>query len=112
MRWTLLLVTQALIFALAGVAAFVLRFDFRVPSLALRQLACALSIWIVVKSLAFQFARLNRRGLRYVSIADVYRLLIANVAGSAVSCPLIVAMAPALRAARGGSPRGPAPGTR
>jgi FlaA1/EpsC-like NDP-sugar epimerase len=38
---------------------------------------------------------LNRRGLRYVSIADVYRLLIANVAGSAVSCPLIVALAPA-----------------
>ena len=92
MRWILLLAAQALIFAAAGFAAFMLRFDFRLPELALRQMALALPIWVVVKSVGFHFARLNRRGLRYVSIEDVYRLLIANLAGSAVSYPAILAL--------------------
>lgn len=94
MRWTLLLAAQALMFGLAGVLAFLLRFDFRVPPVAMRQLAVAVCIWVVVKSVAFQFAKLNRRGLRYVSIADVYRLLVANAVGSTVSLGLILAMAP------------------
>lgn len=82
-------------FALAGISAFILRFDVPLPYIAFRQLLYALSIWAVVKSIAFQFARLNHRGVRYVSILDVYRLVIANVAGSAASCILIVAFAPA-----------------
>lgn len=48
----------------------------------------------MVKSTAFQLARLNRRGLRYVSISDVYRLLLANLAGSAVSYLIILAVTP------------------
>jgi FlaA1/EpsC-like NDP-sugar epimerase len=94
MRWTLLLAAQALMFVLAGVAAFMLRFEFRLPPVAMRQMSEALLIWVAVKSITFQFAKLNRRGLRYVSISDVYRLLIANVAGSSVSCLLILMMAP------------------
>ena len=95
MRWATLFVAQALMFALAGISAFILRFDVPLPYIAFRQLLYALSIWAVVKSIAFQFARLNHRGVRYVSILDVYRLVIANVAGSAASCILIVAFAPA-----------------
>ncbi len=94
MRWTLLLAAQALMFGLAGIAAFMLRFDFHLPPAAVRQLIYALLIWVSVKSVAFQFAKLNRRGLRYVSLADVYRILIANLVGSLVSCGLILAIAP------------------
>lgn len=95
MRWTLLLATQSLIFAFAGVAAFVFRFDFPIPAVAFRQMIASVAIWVIVKGIAFQFANLNRRGLRYVSIADVYRLLIANVGGSALSFLLILLIAPA-----------------
>ena len=94
MRWTLLLAAQISMFAVAGVAAFMLRFDFRLPPLAVQQMWSALAIWIVVKSIAFQFAKLNRRGLRYVTIIDVYRLLIANLAGSALSSLIVMAVAP------------------
>lgn len=94
MRWTALLLAQGLMFGLSGIAAFMFRFDFSLPPIAIRQMICALSIWIVIKSLSFQVASLNRRGLRYVSIADVYRLLLANLLGSAVSCALILAIGP------------------
>jgi FlaA1/EpsC-like NDP-sugar epimerase len=95
MRWTLLLIAQAVMFGLAGVSAFMLRFDFHMPLLFARHMVYAIPVWIIVKSIAFQIANLNRRGLRYVSIGDVYRLLIANAGGSAVSCALILAIAPA-----------------
>ncbi len=94
MRWTLLLIAQALMFGLAGLTAFMLRFDFTLTASATRQMLWALAIWIIVKSTAFQIANLNRRGLRYVSILDVYRLLMANLVGSAASCALIVLLAP------------------
>lgn len=94
MRWTLVLVAQVLMFAFAGLAAFMLRFDFKIPPVQLRHLFFALSIWIVLKSAAFQFANLNRRGLRYVSISDAYRLIGANVAGSAFSCSIILLFGP------------------
>jgi FlaA1/EpsC-like NDP-sugar epimerase len=93
-RWIFLLLAQALMFTLAGLAAFLLRFDFRLAPIDIHHLASALLVWILVKSVVFQFANLNRRGLRYVSIADVYRLLIANVVGSAISCLLILLIAP------------------
>jgi FlaA1/EpsC-like NDP-sugar epimerase len=93
-RWIFLLLAQASMFTLAGLVAFLLRFDFRLPQVDAHYLACALPMWIIVKSIAFQFAKLNRRGLRYVSIDDVYRLVIANAAGSAVSCLLILIITP------------------
>jgi FlaA1/EpsC-like NDP-sugar epimerase len=85
MRWTLLLTAQALMFVFSGMTAFLLRFDFRLPPLAARQIIYAIIIWVAVKSITFQLAKLNRRGLRYVSIEDVYRLLTANIVGSIVS---------------------------
>lgn len=94
MRWILLVVAQTLMFGLAGLAAFMLRFDFNLPSIAMHQMTFALLIWIVVDNIAFQIAKLNRRGLRYVLITDVYRLLIANLAGSAASGMLIMLVVP------------------
>jgi FlaA1/EpsC-like NDP-sugar epimerase len=87
-------VAQVAIFVLSGAAAFRLRFDLNLPSAYFRQLAYALPIWIVIKCVAFQIANLNRRGLRYVTISDAYRLVFANCAGSAVSCALIISIAP------------------
>jgi FlaA1/EpsC-like NDP-sugar epimerase len=61
----------------------------------LRYLAYALPIWIVVKSAIFQASNLNRRGLRYVTIADVYTIVMANCAGALLSSAILLGIAPA-----------------
>jgi len=81
-------------FAMAGVLSFLLRFDLGLPHAYLRHLAFALPIWIVVKSVVFRFARLNRGWWRYVSTADLLRIVLGNVVGSALSCVLILGIAP------------------
>ena len=95
MRSAAVWATQVLIFALSGVTAFLLRFDLSLPLIYLHHLAYAVPIWIAMKSLAFHFANLDRRGYRYVSISDAYRLLYANIAGSIASCALIILVGPA-----------------
>jgi len=91
-HWALVWAAQVWIFAFSGEAAFLLRFDFHLPSAYFRSLTIALVVWIVVKSAAFHFTDLYRRGLRYVSISDVYRLIGANFAGSAISCVVILSI--------------------
>jgi FlaA1/EpsC-like NDP-sugar epimerase len=93
-RWIAMGIAQLCTFALSGVSAFVLRFDFSIPASAVPYLLSALPVWIVVKSIAFHFANLDRRGYRYVSISDAYRLLCANLAASIVSFPIIIALSP------------------
>jgi FlaA1/EpsC-like NDP-sugar epimerase len=85
---------QAWIFVFSGLAAFLLRLDFKMPAVYLHQMSYALPIWIVVKSIVFHIAKSDRRGLRYVSIADAYRLLMANFVGSALSCTVILLVSP------------------
>jgi FlaA1/EpsC-like NDP-sugar epimerase len=94
-RWILMGIAQVLTFATAGFAAFLLRFDFRVSASDLRYCAYAIPVWIVLKSVAFHFANMDRRGFRYVSIADAYRLLCANIAGSVASYILLLVIGPA-----------------
>ncbi len=94
-RWLFVWGGQGCIFALSGLMAFLLRFDLGLPQACLHYFVYALPVWIVVKSVTFYFTQLNRRGLRYVSIADVYRIVIANFAGSVLSCAIIVCIAPA-----------------
>jgi len=93
-RWLFVWAAQGCIFALSGLIAFLLRFDLGLPQSYLHSLVCALSVWIVVKSAIFQASNLNRQGLRYVSIADVYRIVFANCAGSLLSWAIIVGIAP------------------
>ena len=93
-RLVLLGAAQIAVFACSGLAAFFLRFDFGIPAAFLRFVFVAIPIWIVVKCLAFHFAGLDRRGYRYVSIEDAYRLLLANVVGSILSFPIILALSP------------------
>jgi len=88
------------IFALSGVLAFLLRFDFIIPSDEYRaHLVYALPIWIVVKMVVFHVANLDRGWWRYASIADLLRIVIGNLAASALSCVAILFIAP------GGFPR-------
>ena len=94
MRWLFVWAAQGCIFALSGLIAFLLRFDLGLPQACLRYFVCALPVWIVVKSVMFQAANLNRRGLRYVTIADVYRIVIANCAGALLSWAILVDIAP------------------
>ena len=82
------------VFALSGVAAFLLRFDFSLPPGYMRHLAYALPIWIGVKIVVFRVAKLDRGWWRYVSVADLLRVLLGNIAGSTLSCVVILCIAP------------------
>ena len=83
------------IFALSGVAAFLLRFDFSLPAAYLHHLAYALPIWIGVKLVVFRVAGLDRGWWRYVSVTDLQRIAVGNFAGSVLSCIAILFIAPA-----------------
>ncbi len=86
--------SQAAMFAFAGITAFLLRFDFSIPSSYLGDLTWAIPIWVFVKTLTFQLAKLNRRGWRYVSFVDLYRLVLANSIASIMSCGIILLLLP------------------
>ena len=94
LRWLLLGAVQVCTFALSGIAAFSLRFDFRIPASYLVHLVVAIPVWIIAKSVTFHFAGLDRRGYRYVSVSDAHRLLWANLAGSIISFLAIRFLAP------------------
>jgi len=85
MHRPIVIAAQAWIFACSGVAAFLLRFDFSLPPQYVRQLAYALSIWIVVKIAVFHMAKLDRGWWRYVSVSELIRVAFGNVAASAIS---------------------------
>jgi FlaA1/EpsC-like NDP-sugar epimerase len=92
-RWVIRAV-QLVIFVLAGVLAFILRFDFTVPPLFRPHLLAAFCILVPAKVLAFSFFRLDRGWWRYASIRDVTRLAAGNVAGSALGCLGLLLLAP------------------
>src|SRR5579863_2563046 len=81
-------------FVFSAVMAFLLRFDFNLPSSYHRQIAYALSIWLIVKIIVFRVAKLDRGLWRYVSVADLVRLAVGNATSSVVSSILILAFAP------------------
>ena len=82
-RWILHLV-QISIFVIAGIAAFLLRFDFVIPGQFQQQLSYALWAWVLSKILVFHFLGLDRGWWRYVSIPDLLRVAVGNVLGSAL----------------------------
>jgi FlaA1/EpsC-like NDP-sugar epimerase len=72
-------------FALSGVLAFELRFDFVLPASYVRPMKVALCIWVVAKSAAFIGGKLDRGNWRYTSAYDAVRIVLANSAGSILS---------------------------
>jgi FlaA1/EpsC-like NDP-sugar epimerase len=93
-RRALVWVAQIGMFALSGVAAFLLRFDLSLPPMYRRYLVYALPIWILVKIAVFYVAKLDRGLWQYVSVADLVRVAVGNVVASALSCILILLIAP------------------
>jgi FlaA1/EpsC-like NDP-sugar epimerase len=74
------------IFLCAGTSAFLLRFDFAIPSRERYHLFVGLCAWAVAKVVVFYLLDLDRGWWRYVSIPDLLRLIAGNAAGSALAC--------------------------
>ena len=86
---------QLLSFSLSILGAFLLRFDFEIPSTAVDFLALSLPIVVIVKSAVFRWYRLDHGWWRFISVYDVLKLTRANMVASALSAVLImIAMAP------------------
>ena len=93
-RWVVRAI-QLVIFAFAGILAFILRFDFTVPTQFRAHLLAGFCIFVPAKIIAFSFFRLDRGWWRYASIRDMMRLSAANVVGSALGYVGLVSLAPA-----------------
>jgi FlaA1/EpsC-like NDP-sugar epimerase len=87
-------VVQIAAFICAGTLAFLLRFDFTVPTSERSHLAYALFIWTIVKIIVFRVAQLDRGLWRYVTVFDVIRVALGNIAASIISYFLISLTAP------------------
>jgi FlaA1/EpsC-like NDP-sugar epimerase len=86
--------SQVAIFALSGLGSFLLRFDFAVPLAYRFQVSTAVAIWIVVKIAVFHLGGLDRGWWRYVSIGDLPRIALGNLAGSLLGAVAISWIAP------------------
>lgn len=81
------------IIAFAGMSAFLLRFDFKIPQYYLPYLEVAIPIWIAAKMLVFHLYGLDRSSFRFFSVVDAVRLGRANFAASILSGLLLFAIA-------------------
>jgi FlaA1/EpsC-like NDP-sugar epimerase len=87
-------VVHAFLFAASGYSAFLLRFEFAIPSWQIEHLVYGLVIWLVVKTVVFELFAANRGTWRFVSMPDAFTLLFANVVGSFASVIVIRLVAP------------------
>lgn len=83
-RWVLASACHVAIVAGSLITSFLLRFDFSVPDQQLPLLYQGLMLALPVKLLIFHLARLHRGWWQYVGISDIFRVLKANVAASAL----------------------------
>jgi FlaA1/EpsC-like NDP-sugar epimerase len=91
----LLLLTQAIICVFSVVAAFALRFDPVVVTSPYRaHLRFALLVWPVSKLVVFWAGGLGRGWWRYVSLPDLIRLTLGNVAASVLVTTLTLTFGP------------------
>jgi FlaA1/EpsC-like NDP-sugar epimerase len=80
---------------LCGACAFLLRFEFHIESRHIPHLLWAVGIWVVVKSIVFNTADLNRIWARHVSLPDVMGICLGNCAGSIAGGIIIAIVTPA-----------------
>jgi FlaA1/EpsC-like NDP-sugar epimerase len=88
-----LLAVHVLLAGLAGLGAFLLRYDFRIPVDASLCLAWALAAWSVSKPFAF-YCLNALAAWRHFSIPDLARLAGANAFGSALAFGVLTAFCP------------------
>lgn len=94
LRRALVWAAQLVVFACSGVLAFLLRFDFSLPAGSAHSVLFALEVWILTKVVVFRVAKLDRGLWEYVTIFDIVRLALGNLAASAASCTLILFLGP------------------
>lgn len=90
----LLWTTQVCIFAVAGFGAFLLRFDFNIPSDEWIHVAYAVPIWVAIKAAMFRLLHLDNRSWRYISAPEIFHITCLNVLASSIGMALILLLAP------------------
>jgi FlaA1/EpsC-like NDP-sugar epimerase len=93
-RRVAVLCAELAIFAGAGTLAFLLRFDFAIPAIYLKDLWWGLAIWIPVKVLVFRLTGLDRGWGRLASVHDAVRIGFGNFTASAFGFILVRLLAP------------------
>ena len=86
-------VVRLVLFALAGIAAFQVRFDFAVPAAHIGHLTSALFIWLIVKPIVFELFGLSESIWRFVSVGDALRLVYGNVVASVLGAVALITFA-------------------
>ncbi|MGI8962663.1 MAG: polysaccharide biosynthesis protein [Bryobacteraceae bacterium] len=79
---------------LAGISAFLLRFEFTIPPERRLALLYALAVWVPLQALAYYSLGLWSGGWRFVSLHDAVRLLWANLGATLASVLVILAIGP------------------
>ena len=85
---------QLCLIVLAGVFAFILRFEFAPPRSMKTSMLWGLCLWIVTKVPVFHAFGLGRGVWRYFAVPDLKRVASANAVGSAVAAAIILAACP------------------
>ncbi len=91
----LLFLAQAVICVISVMAAFVLRFDSAIPLYYRPAFRFALLVWPLCKLIVFWVGGLSRGWWRYVSLPDMIRLSLGNVAASIFITVVTAAFGPA-----------------
>ena len=94
-----------MVVGLSVAAAFLLRFDFTIPSIVSPILKQAVLIAVVAKLPIFDWVGLYRSLRRFVSIPDLYLVFVANVAGSVLFAAVVDVLDRADNAAVGAGDR-------
>ena len=83
---------QASMIAVSLVASFLVRFDFVFPLAEVRHLLFGLLIVFVTKMIVFYVVGIEHGWWRFSGLSDLVKLLIANVAGSALFTTAAIAL--------------------
>ncbi len=78
---------EVCLFLLAGLSAFLLRFEFTIPPERRIYLAYALAVWVPMQAVAYYSLGLWSGGWRFVSLHDALRLLVGKLRGYAGQHP-------------------------
>ncbi|HZQ55425.1 MAG TPA: nucleoside-diphosphate sugar epimerase/dehydratase [Bryobacteraceae bacterium] len=85
---------QLLLALTAGVTAFLLRFDFAIPSRMGVCFAFAIATWLIVKPASLYLFGGTHAAWRYFSTPDLIRVLAANVVGVAIAAAVLILFCP------------------
>jgi len=98
-------IAQLCCFLIAGITAFLLRFEFSIPREMLPALWIGAAVWVVTKVVVFHLFGLGRGMWRYFGTSDLLLVTKANAVASALAAAAILAglpvVLPAIRPDRG-----------